>query len=62
MVTPEEERQKLGFLLPGLIGKPTGLTDKEGNILFPSDQKIPPDSFIFFIPIKKWQEISKIRR
>ena len=57
MKTPEEERKAMGFLLPDLLGKPLGVTDKEGNMIFPDGQQIPPESYIFFIPIEEWKEI-----
>lgn len=46
----------LRFLLPDLLGKPSGLTDKEGNLIFPSEFEIPPDNYIFLIPVKEWKD------
>lgn len=55
-----KESEILQFLLPDLLGKPSGLTNKEGDMIFLSDFDIPPDSYIFFIPIKKWAEYKKV--
>ena len=54
-----KEGEILRFMLPDLLGKPSGLTDKEGNLIFPSDLEIPPDSYLFFIPVKEWKELKK---
>lgn len=50
-----KEDEVLRFLLPDLLGKPSGLTDKEGNLIFPSELKIPPDNYVFFIPVEGWE-------
>ena len=60
MKMPEEERKTLGFLLPDLLGKPLGLSDKEGNLVFPVGNEIPPNNFIFAIPVSEWEEITRI--
>lgn len=52
----------LRFLLPDLLGKPSGLTDKEGNMIFPSELEIPPDSYMFFIPMKEWDEFKALKK
>ena len=57
----KEDRMKSGFLLPDLLGKPLGLTDKDGNMIFLLEQTIPPDSFIFFIPTMEWKEYTSKR-
>ena len=51
------EKEVLRFLLPDLLGKPSGLTDKEGNMVFPSKLEIPPDNYIFFIPVEEWKKL-----
>ena len=57
--TPEQERKVLGFMLPDLLGKPLGFTDKEGNMIFPSGNEPPPNHFIFAISMEEWKEYSK---
>ncbi len=50
----------LRFLLPDLLGAPNGVTDKEGNMIFPTELPPPPDSYIFFIPTKEWQSLKEV--
>ena len=52
----------LRFLLPDLLGAPNGVTDKEGNLIFPTELPPPPDSYLFFISIKEWQEFKEVKR
>ena len=54
-----EGDEVLMFLLPDLLGKPSGLTDKEGNLIFPAELEIPPENYVFFIPVEKWKELKK---
>lgn len=54
----------LRFLLPDLLGSPAGLTNKDGEMIFPAEIKIPPEHFIFFISCaewKRWKEEKKER-
>ena len=53
-----KEDKVLRFLLPDLLGKPLGLTDKEGNLIL--SVEIPPNSYVFFIPIEEWKGFKKI--
>ena len=53
--TPAEERKTMGFILPDLLGKPLGLSDKDGNLIFPEGNEIPPDHYIFAIPVDEWK-------
>ena len=55
-----ESNATLRFLLPDLLGKPIGLTDKKGNIIFPSETEIPKDNYVFFIPIEEWKRLKDI--
>lgn len=55
----EKESEILQFLLPDLLGKARGLTNDKGDMIFPSDFDIPPDSYIFFISTTKWEEYKK---
>jgi len=50
-----KEDKVLRFMLPDLLGKPSGLTNSNGDMIFPSEFEIPPDSCVFFISVKEWQ-------
>ncbi len=52
----EKMSKELRFLLPDLLGKPVGLTNKDGELIFPADTEIPPNSFIFFISFEEWEQ------
>ena len=56
-----EEDKVLRFLLPDLLGKPAGLTLKNGEIVFPSGFEIPPDNYVFFISVEEWREFRKVK-
>ena len=61
-MTSEEDKKlehSLRFLLVGLMVSPKGITDNEGNMIFLSSFDIPPDSYIFFIERKEWDELKK---
>ncbi len=46
------------FMLPEILGEPDGVTNSEGTMLFPAGRDLPPpSSFIFFIPIKEWNDL-----
>lgn len=55
------ENEVLRFLLPDLLGAPNGVTDKEGNLIFPTELAPPPDSYIFFISIKEWESFKEVK-
>ncbi len=55
----KEETDMMDFLLPDLIGKPDGLTDKEGNIIFQKEFSIPKNCYVFFIPVDMWLRVVK---
>ena len=50
-------KDPLRYLLPDLIGKPSGMTDNDGMIK--ESFTCPPDCYIFFYPIPVWDELSK---
>lgn len=49
-----ERDEVLRFLLPDLLGKPSGITDKNGHLVFTADFEIPPDNYVFFISVEEW--------
>ena len=51
------EPPSLRVLLPDLLGKLSGLTDKDGNMIFPAEFEIPEDCYIFFIKIDEWKTL-----
>jgi len=55
------EMDKRRMLLPDLLGKPSGVTDGNGQMIFPSDLEIPSNHFIFFYPVAEWQTILEVR-
>ena len=56
----EEENVVLRFLLPDLLGKPKMMTDREGNFVALVNFDLPPDNYVFFIPVKEWEEFKPI--
>jgi len=33
------------------------MIDEEGNFIALEDFELPPDSYVFFIPVKEWLEL-----
>ena len=65
METLEEAVEKAHLALLDLrmaerkVGKPSGLTDKDGNMIFFGDFEIPPDCYIFFLRTDEWLALKK---
>ncbi len=55
----KKEDEVLRFLLPDLLGKPKAMVDKEGNFVALTDFDLPPDTYVFFIPVGEWEEFKK---
>ena len=54
------DMDKRKLLLPDLLGKPTGITNNKGEMVFPEGTEFPKECFIFFYPSKEWIEIMEI--
>jgi len=54
-----KEDKVLRFLLPDLLGKPWAMIDAEGNFVALKDFDFPPNTYVFFIPVDEWNELSK---
>ena len=46
-------------LLLDLLGKPKAMIDKEGNFVALVDFDLPPDNYVFFVPVEEWKELNK---
>lgn len=58
---PYAEMDKRTLLLPDLLGKPMMKTDENGNLIALADFEFPPNHYVLFYPIPKWDEILEIR-
>jgi len=55
------QNEVLRFLLPDLLGKPKAMIDKEGNFVALANFDLPPDNYVFFIPIKEWESMKEVK-
>ena len=55
-----EGEEVLRFLLPDLLGKPKAMIDEKGNLIALEDFEFPSDNYVFFIPVKEWEEFKSI--
>ena len=46
-------------LLLDLLGKPKAMIDKEGNFVALADFDLPPDNYVFFVPVEEWKKLMK---
>lgn len=44
-------------VLRELGGKPSGMTNKEGDMIFLGGFEIPPENYVFFMPIEKYKAL-----
>ena len=51
----------LRFLLPDLLGEPKMMVDKGGNFKALADCDLPPDNYVFFIPVNEWDGFKKTK-
>ena len=59
-MSKEDEVRRL--LLPDILGSPKALIDKDGDLVALTDFELPPNNYVFFIPVEKWKSYQTLNK